>query len=171
MHAHVHTCNSWQLLPGSSVHGIFQAKILKWFAISFFRGYSWIRDRIWVSCIGRRILYLCTTWEGLLGKPVVRMSGTTKWCQEFQAWDLEGVGTDLEHPKNQSDGLLSIDWDVSLQNSLCWKQNLNSDTTSIHWELTQRDKFCKTMHLFYHKVKLIQKNPQSSALFNIFLCF
>jgi len=105
------------------------------------------------------------------GKPIVRMSGTTKWCQEFQAWDLEGVGTDLEHPKNQSDGLLSIDWDVSLQNSLCWKQNLNSDTTSIHWELTQRDKFCKTMHLFYHKVKLIQKNPQSSALFNIFLCF
>ena len=40
MDAHVHTCNSWQLLPDSSVHGIFQAKILKWFAISFFREYS-----------------------------------------------------------------------------------------------------------------------------------
>lgn len=23
------------------------------------------------------------------------------------------MGTDLEHPKSQSDGLLSIDWDVS----------------------------------------------------------
>ena len=31
-------------LPGSSVHGIFQAKILEWVAISFFRGSSRPRD-------------------------------------------------------------------------------------------------------------------------------
>ena len=44
-------------LTGSSVHRIFQAKILEWVAISFFRGSSQPRDRIWVSWIGRRILY------------------------------------------------------------------------------------------------------------------
>ena len=38
-------------LPGSSVHGIFQAKILKWVAIPFSRGYSQPRNRTWVSCI------------------------------------------------------------------------------------------------------------------------
>ena len=31
-------------LPGSSVHGIFQARVLAWVAISFSRGSSWPRD-------------------------------------------------------------------------------------------------------------------------------
>ena len=46
--------------PGSSVHGISQARILDWVAISFSRGSSWPRDRTcisYVSCIGRWILY------------------------------------------------------------------------------------------------------------------
>ena len=50
----------------SSAHGIFQARILKWVAISFSRGSSWPRDWIRVSCISyisRQILYHCDTWE------------------------------------------------------------------------------------------------------------
>ena len=46
-------------LPGSSVHGIFQARILEWVAISFSSGSSWPRDQTWVSCVpcnGRQIL-------------------------------------------------------------------------------------------------------------------
>ena len=39
-------------LPGSSVHGIFQARILEWVAISLSRGSSRSRDRTLVSCIG-----------------------------------------------------------------------------------------------------------------------
>ena len=38
-------------LPGSSVPGIFQARILEWVAISFSRGSSPPRDQTWVSCI------------------------------------------------------------------------------------------------------------------------
>ena len=34
-------------LPGSSIHGIFQARILEWVAISFSRGSSRPRDRTW----------------------------------------------------------------------------------------------------------------------------
>ena len=37
--------------PGSSVHGISQAGILEWVAISFSRGSSQLRDRTHVSCI------------------------------------------------------------------------------------------------------------------------
>ena len=48
---------------GSSVHGILQARILEWVAISSSRGSSWLRDRTWVSCIGRLILYHWVTWE------------------------------------------------------------------------------------------------------------
>ena len=52
--------------PGSSVHGIHQARILEWVAISFSRESSRPRDRIHVSCIsciGMWILYLCATRE------------------------------------------------------------------------------------------------------------
>ena len=38
-------------LPGSSVHGIFQAIVLEWIAISFSRGSSQPWDRTWVSRI------------------------------------------------------------------------------------------------------------------------
>ena len=51
--------------PGSSVHGIFLARILDWVAISSSRC-SWPRDgtRVsCVSCIGRWILYHWTTWK------------------------------------------------------------------------------------------------------------
>ena len=33
-------CNPMDCLPGSSVHGIFQARVLEWIAISFSRGSS-----------------------------------------------------------------------------------------------------------------------------------
>ena len=37
--------------PGSSVHGIFQARVLEWVAFSFSRGSSQLRDQTRVSCI------------------------------------------------------------------------------------------------------------------------
>ena len=46
--------------PGSSVHGISQARILEWIAISFLRRSSRPRNQTHVSCvscIGRQILY------------------------------------------------------------------------------------------------------------------
>ena len=46
--------------PGSSVHGIFQARILEWDAISFSRRSSRPRDRTHISCIVRWIHYHCT---------------------------------------------------------------------------------------------------------------
>ena len=47
-------------LPGSSVHGILQARVLEWVVMSFSRGLSWPKDRTcisFLSCIGRQILY------------------------------------------------------------------------------------------------------------------
>ena len=52
--------------PGSSVHGIFQARILVWVAISSSRRSSWPRDWnyvFYISCIGRQFLYYWATWE------------------------------------------------------------------------------------------------------------
>ena len=49
--------------PGSSVHGIFQARVLEWVAISFSRGSSWPRDRTQVSCIVGRCFTIWATRE------------------------------------------------------------------------------------------------------------
>ena len=66
-------------LPGSSVHGTFQARILEWVARPSSRGSSQPRD--WthvscVSCIGRLILYTAPS----VGKP-------NKQCQSTQ-WEV-----------------------------------------------------------------------------------
>ena len=67
-------------LPGSSVHGIFQARILEWVAIPFSRGSSWPKARTQVSWITGRfstgwatkesiIMYTqCKVYENLLSK-------------------------------------------------------------------------------------------------------
>ena len=56
-------------LPGSSIHGILQARILEWVAMPSSRGSSQPRDGTQVfsvSYTGRWILYHCTAWEAHL---------------------------------------------------------------------------------------------------------
>ena len=50
-------------LPGSSVHAIFQARILEWVAVSFSRGSSQLRDQTQVSCIVGRHFTVWATRE------------------------------------------------------------------------------------------------------------
>ena len=57
-------------LPGSSVHGILQARILEWVAISISRGPSRPRDQTWMSRIAGRFFTVWATRESLL---------TTRW--------------------------------------------------------------------------------------------
>ena len=62
-------CNSMNCSPpGSSVHGILQARILEWVVIPFSRGSSRPRDQTRVSCIARVkwILYCLSHW----GSPI-----------------------------------------------------------------------------------------------------
>ena len=52
-------------LLGSSVHGILQARILEWVAISFSRGSLRPRNRTWVSCIAGRFFIYWAVREAL----------------------------------------------------------------------------------------------------------
>ena len=54
-------------LPGSSVHGILQARILQWVAISFSRGSSQIKDWTGISCVSCIAGWFFTCWA--IGKP------------------------------------------------------------------------------------------------------
>ena len=52
--------------PSSSVHGILQARIPEWVAISFSRASSWPRGQncaTYISCVGKQILHHCVTWR------------------------------------------------------------------------------------------------------------
>ena len=57
-------------LLGSSTHGIFQARVWEWVAMSFSRESSWPRDQTWVShIVGRRFTNLSDkdmTWVVLV---------------------------------------------------------------------------------------------------------
>ena len=73
--------------PGSSVHGISQARILEQVAISFSRGSSWPRDWTHVFCIGRQILYHWATrgplelWRpGAATRQSMHNNKESVWC-------------------------------------------------------------------------------------------
>ena len=53
-------------LPGSSVHGILQARILEWVAISSSRGSGRLRDRMHISCVS------CISSSEIHGGPTTR---------------------------------------------------------------------------------------------------
>ena len=54
-------------LPGSSVHGIFQAKVLEWVAIPFSRASSQPRNQTGVFCISGRFFTVWATSEAIIG--------------------------------------------------------------------------------------------------------
>ena len=81
-------------LPGSSVHGILQAKILKWLAIPFSRGSSRPRDWTQFSCIAGRFF---TAWD--TRKPLSNDAGIYKnYIANFM---LNGTTSKQLYPWNQ----------------------------------------------------------------------
>ena len=87
------------ILPGSSVHGIFQARVLEWVAISFSRGSSRHRDWTRVSHTAGRCFTLWATREATCYKRshCYRTILQNKWRENFclgleYGQDLMGTG-------------------------------------------------------------------------------
>ena len=82
-------------LPGFSVHGIFQARILQWVAIFFSRrscsSSSWTRDWTQVSRIVGRRFTVWATREVLKGFPC-SSAGKESACNEGDLGSLPGMG-------------------------------------------------------------------------------
>ena len=79
-------------LPGSSVHVIFQARILEWFrvAISYSTGSSLPRDPTHIlHC--RRILYYCATWEAQMVTFFTRNKSKGRACNLYP-WECFSQG-------------------------------------------------------------------------------
>ena len=90
-------------LPGFSVRGILQARILEWVAITFSKGSSWCRNWTRVSCIAGRfftdwkilyqLLMWCITWIDLyiLDNPFISVINLIwLWCMIlFMPWQIQ----------------------------------------------------------------------------------
>ena len=102
-------------LPGFPVHGISQARILKWVAISFSRGSSQLRDQTWVSCITDGFF---TTEPP--GKPIsfCNYVRRTRW---FWLWGIAERGCSLysnDAVFDHLDQYLLIIWNSHIKQSL-----------------------------------------------------
>ena len=101
-------------LPGSSVHGILQARTLEWVAIPFSRGSSRPRNQTWVSCIAGRFFTDWATREScsfLNIRPHVFTSSDDFSIQWWNTYFLlylfgEGNGNPLQYSclENSMDG-------------------------------------------------------------------
>ena len=79
-------------LPGSSVYGISQAKILEWVTISFSRGSSQPRDGTWASWFGRQILYrLSHQGHYATTKATYITTITPSWKHFFLSLGFQGI--------------------------------------------------------------------------------
>ena len=80
MLSHVRLCDPMDCnLPGSSIHGILQARVLGWVAICFSRGSSWSRDWTWISCFMGRLFMVWATRQSTLGKVKNSRKGIIVW--------------------------------------------------------------------------------------------
>ena len=81
-------------LPGSSVHGIFQARVLEWVAISFPRESSRPRDQTRVSCIAGRFFTNWATREAQGGgeNGYMYMYG---WVPLLSTWNYHSIVNQL----------------------------------------------------------------------------
>ena len=130
--------------PGSFVHGILQARVLEWIAISFSRGYSWPRDRTRVSCIaGRRF---------------------TVWATRESTEEL--YKKDMHNPDNHDGVITHLEPDI-LECEVKWA--LESITTNkasggdgIPIKLFQilKDKVVKVVHSICQQIWKTQQWPQ-----------
>ena len=74
-------------LPGSSVHGIFQARILEWVAISFSRRSSQPRDQTQVShIVGRRFTVWATRDSGIAPQIKAQTLEKNGWALTTADW-------------------------------------------------------------------------------------
>ena len=98
--SHVRLCNPIDCsLPGSSVHGIFQAIVLEWISISFSRGSSQPRAQIRVShIVDRRFTVWATTSPLFIDKElckpcfqliICRLVLRWRYCLSMHVWSLD----------------------------------------------------------------------------------
>ena len=92
--------------PGFSLHGILQARILEWVAISFSRVSSWPRDQTHVSCIEGEFFTIWASRDSLVAQLVKNLLWENRnriiekmlhFPTSFHLWSIAIWSFDLYH--------------------------------------------------------------------------
>ena len=113
--------------PDSSVHGIFQPRILQCVAISYSRRTSSPRDGSQVSCHGRRILYHWATWE----VPVTWVSFFLMWhvVSSTKAIQLSQIAGFSDNGKKLTTlNTEAQNWHWTISSALCWSKPVTNQS-------------------------------------------
>ena len=140
-------------LPGSSVHGILQARVLEWVAISFSRGSSQPRDQTHVSCTGRWILV------GHPGSPHVHLCccSVTQLCPTL-----------CDHMDCSTSGFLSFTISRSLRKLVSIELVMPSNHLIFCYPLLLRPSIFPSIRVFSNESVLLIRWPKYwSFSFNI----
>ena len=81
--------------PGSFVHGILQARILQWEAITFSRGSSWPRYQIQVSCNAGGFFTIWAIWEAQIWPCRGTKAGRRRKGWQRMRW-LDGITNSMD---------------------------------------------------------------------------
>ena len=91
--------------PGSSVHGVFQPRILEWVAISFSRGSYQPRDRTLIACVVDRLfiteppgkpMYTRLDFKWITNKDLLYSTGNSAQCY-VAGWMRAELGGECMH--------------------------------------------------------------------------
>ena len=135
--------------PGSSVHGIFQARILEWVAIYFSRGSSQTKDLTHISCLAGRFFTTSAPWEVL---HILLGSGKLNW-----QWFLEEG-----YFKQLAQMILGFLWNLSpLQGRLLTTRPLGKSQAPI---LKMESRSLESGHEGTSKVCIIRTGVKSKSL-------
>ena len=133
-------------LPGSSLHGILQARELEWVAISFSRGYSWPRDWTRVSRIPGRHFNLWATREGTTNMVGINLAWE-KWMLWIIIVSIMNMDNIIPSRHNREDLHWNqyfnstkkeaelIEYLYILKEFINYKCNLTQQVRSIHFHL------------------------------------
>ena len=110
--------------PDSSLHGILQARILEWVAISFSRGFSQPRDRTQVSCTADRCF---TIWA-------------TRWNQTHEKMWWYKCFMSPYHKHKSSNFLKQNHWSDNEWQTLMAREPSSGHFLTIDWAKRERSK-------------------------------
>ena len=144
-------------MPGSSVHGILQARILEWVAMAFSRGSSQPRDPIcisYISWIVRRVLF---NWDSLVAQ-------TVKCLPAMPETQVQSLGRENSLKKEMATHSSILAWEIPWTEEPGGLQSMGSQRVGHNWATSLSLFFTirrKPLIMSYWKLKVKTNiNPQ-----------
>ena len=150
--------------PGSSVHGIFQARILECTAISFSSRSSWPRDQTHVSCQNQETLQADSLPLEPSGKPVNQYRVSIKYFERSNFHTLASFIPKSDKPLSSLSSHLILMFSPLLGNYLIYSGYFHRYIYNVMWVLS--------IHLFIRNSFMTENNDpcQELALSNTTFC-